>query len=228
MTATPVPAPTRVGLVEDSFLLRTSLVRMLAEDARIDVVGTATGLDDALEMVERVRPDVIVTDVRMPPDYSDEGISLATRLRTTHPNTGVVVLSQHAEPIYARGLVEAGARGRGYLLKDRVGDADELVDAILTVSSGGAVLDPVIVDVLIESRMRATPTATALTFREREVLAAVASGANNHAIADQLVLSPRSVEKHINSIFAKLGLTGDAGIDRRVRAALMYLADASR
>ena len=221
-------AVVRVAVVEDSFLVRSCLVRLLDADARVRVVGAAVGYLDAVRLIDEQEPDVVVTDVRMPPSHSDEGIRLAGELRGRRPGVGVVVLSQYADAGYASELVRAGSRGRGYLLKDRVADEDQLVGAVLEVAAGRSVFDPLIVDELLAARSRSSAGLAGLTRREQQVLAAVASGASNRVIAGRLVLSTRSVEKHINAIFAKLGLTGDSEVDQRVKATLLYLAEAGR
>src|SRR5215469_9755957 len=217
-----------VVVVEDSFLVRSCLVRLLDADARVRVVGAAAGYADAVALIDELEPDVVVTDVRMPPSGSDEGIRLAGELRGRRPGVGVVVLSQYADAGYAAELVRAGSRGRGYLLKDQVADGDQLVGAVLEVAAGRSVFDPVIVDELLAARSGSSAGLAGLTRRERQVLAAVASGASNRVIAERLVVSTRSVEKHINAIFAKLGLTGDSEVDQRVKATLLYLAGAGR
>jgi DNA-binding NarL/FixJ family response regulator len=180
--------------------------------------------------VERESPDVVITDIRMPPDNSDEGIRVAALLRDRAPEVGVVVLSQYSEPNYVLRLFEAGSDGRAYLLKERVHNRGELVAAIEAVASGGAVIDPKVVEVLVEARSRAAQSPLAeLTPRELEVLRAIAEGKSNSAIADELVLTKRAVEKHINAIFLKLGFTYGPEIEsvsKRVKAALIFLAEA--
>jgi DNA-binding NarL/FixJ family response regulator len=219
--------PLRVVVAEDNFLVRESLRNLLASDERLALVGVAVDYDSAVEVVDQQSPDVVVTDVRMPPSRSDEGIQLARRLRASHPQVGVVVLSQYAEPTYAVGLFEEGSRGRGYLLKDRVAEVGQLVDAVVTVASHGTVVDPVMVNALVGDRSGPRSALGGLTVREREVLAEVASGKNNRSIAATLAVSPRAVEKHINSIFSKLGLAEDPGSDHRVKAVLVFLSDRS-
>jgi DNA-binding NarL/FixJ family response regulator len=169
---------------------------------------------------------VVVTDLRMPPSGGREGIRIATRLRRSHPQIGVVVLSQYVEPEFAIELMSDGSSRRAYLLKDRVADTPELVRAIHAVNEGGSVVDPAVVEALIEAQQRkqSSPLA-ALTDREREVLSLIAEGASNASIAESLVLTKRAVEKHVNSIFAKLGLTEAEDVSRRVKAALLFLAD---
>ncbi|MBV9310503.1 MAG: response regulator transcription factor, partial [Solirubrobacterales bacterium] len=171
-------------------------------------------------------PDVVITDIRMPPSGAGEGIRIARILRETDPEIGVVVLSQYAEPGYALALFESGSAGRAYLLKERVRNREELIGAIETVAQRGSVIDPKIVDLLIAARARPRSSPLAeLTPRERELLGEIASGKSNSAIAESLVLTKRAVEKHVNSIFAKLGLPEDQDVSRRVKATLMYLAD---
>jgi DNA-binding NarL/FixJ family response regulator len=179
-----------------------------------------------LAAVDREAPDVLLTDIRMPPSYSDEGIRAAQQLRRTHPKVGVIILSQYDEPVYALSLLESGSGRRGYLLKDRVHDPAELRDAILAVVRGGAVIDPGLVDALVRGKAAIESTALAeLSPRELEVLAEIAHGKSNPAIAESLVLSKRAVEKHINSIFLKLGLGAADDVSKRVKAALMFLSE---
>jgi DNA-binding NarL/FixJ family response regulator len=221
-------APVRVVVAEDGYLVREALVRLLSVDPRVRVEGLAVDYASALRLVGECRPDVVVTDVRMPPSQTQEGIELAAELRSSHPETGVVVLSQYAEPAYAIALVAAGARGRGYLLKDRVAELDQLVDAICVVAAGGSVLDPVMVDLLVADRNDGPSVLSRLRPRERQVLREIASGSSNRAVAAKLVLSPRAIEKHINAIFAKLGLAGDPSVDHRVGAVLLFLSDSEQ
>jgi DNA-binding NarL/FixJ family response regulator len=217
--------PVRVVVAEDSYLVREALVRLLSADPRVQVEGVAADYDSALGLVGKFCPDVVVTDVRMPPSQTDEGIRLAAALRVSHPGTGVVVLSQYTSPAYALALVEAGSRGRGYLLKERVAELDQLVHAIHVVAAGGSVLDPVMVDSLVAARNAGPGALSRLTLREQQVLREIASGSSNRAVAATLVVSPRAVEKHINSIFAKLGLAGDPSVDHRVKAVLLFLSE---
>ena len=220
----------RVALAEDSFILRQGLEQLLATAEEVEVVASCDDLDSLLDAVRDHEPDVILTDIRMPPTRTDEGIRVATELRDRHPEIGVVVLSQYSEPAYVLRLLEGGSERRAYLLKDRVGDRQQLVGAIQAVAAGGAVIDPSVVEVLVEAQARARRSPLAeLTPRELEVLRAIAEGRSNAAIADELVLTKRAVEKHINAIFLKLGLTYDAdsdSISKRVKATLMFLADA--
>ncbi len=216
----------RVVLAEDNVLLRQGLARLLAEHEAIASVVECDDLPCLYDALERERVDVVLSDIRMPPTHRDEGIRAAETLRTSHPGLGVVLLSQHIDAEYALALVAAGSGGRGYLLKERVSDVDQVVAALSTVAGGGSVIDSEVVDALMAARLRSDSTPLSrLTSREREVLAAIASGASNRAIAQALHVTARAVEKHINSIFAKLDLTSADGTDRRVAAVLMYLQD---
>jgi DNA-binding NarL/FixJ family response regulator len=216
----------RVVLGEDNALLRQGLVRLLSGDDGIELVGTAGDLPGLRALVEVERPDVVVSDIRMPPTGTDEGIQLAARLRVDSPSTGVVVLSQHAEASYALALLEGGSAGRGYLLKERVADVGELTAAVRTVAAGGSVIDPTVVEQLVAvNRSRPASPLAALTPRELEVLAEMARGGSNATIAATLVLSERAIEKHTNSIFAKLGLSEERDLNRRVSAVLVYLSE---
>jgi DNA-binding NarL/FixJ family response regulator len=217
-------APISVVVAEDCLLVRDSVCRALSVDPVVTVVGVGVDYDTTVELLDRHRPTLLVTDVRMPPTSTDEGIRLARWMRDAHPDTGVIVLSQYAHPEYAVGLLDGGTAARGYLLKERVAHFDQLSDAVCQVAAGGTVLDPVVVEALL-AQPGSAPAVERLTRREREVLAELATGGSNRAIAHRLVLSQRAVEKHINSIFAKLGLTGDDSVDRRVKAVLMFLDD---
>jgi DNA-binding NarL/FixJ family response regulator len=221
--------PIRVVIADDAYLVREALEQILVRADEVEVVGVCEDFDCALAAVDQLSPDVVLTDIRMPPTGTDEGIRLARSLRETHPHIGVVVLSQYAQPGYALALLESGSAGRAYLLKERVGDPGQLVSAIEAVASGGSMVDPKIVEVLVqrEAQVAASPLAS-LTPREREVLAALAEGQSNAAIAESLVLTKRAVEKHINSIFAKLQLSEADDVSRRVRAALIFLAGSPR
>ena len=217
----------RVVVAEDSLIVREGLVQLLAGSPSVDVVAAYGDVDAVLAAVERDRPDVVLTDIRMPPSNTDEGIRLAEQLRERRPATGVVVLSQYAEPPYVLALLERGSDRRGYLLKERIHDRGQLVSAIDAVAQGGSVVDPKIVEVLVEGKARAARSPLAgLTPRERDVLAEMAAGKSNQAIAESLVLTKRAVEKHINSIFLKLGLADAEDVSKRVKAALMFLSDA--
>ncbi len=212
-------------MAEDSLLVREGLEQLLASSPTVEVVAACGDIDSLLAAVERERPDVVLTDIRMPPTKTDEGIRVASRLRETHPETGVIILSQYSEPGYVLELFELGSDGRGYLLKERVRDRGQLVSAIDTVARGGSLIDPKIVEVLVAARTRAANSPLLeLTSREREVLAQIASGKSNTAIAESLVLTKRAVEKHINSIFMKLGLATADDVSKRVKATLLFLA----
>ncbi len=216
----------RVVLAEDNALMREGVARLLERESDLALVGTATDLPTLLALVERESPDVVVTDIRMPPTGTDEGVRAAAGLRESHPAIGVVVLSQYAEPSYALALLGQGSAGRAYLLKERVSDVGELVRAIREVADGRSVIDPTVVEVLVRATSkRARSPLDHLTPRELEVLAQMATGRTNAAIALELVLSERAVEKHTNSIFAKLGLTEEPDVNRRVAAVLLYLND---
>jgi DNA-binding NarL/FixJ family response regulator len=216
-----------VALGEDSLIVREGIQQLLATEPGIDVVASCGDLDSLLDAVEAKRPDVVVTDIRMPPTETDEGIRIASMLRDSHPETGVLVLSQYATPSYALTLLDSGSDRRAYLLKQRVHDRAELVTAIRSVASGGSVIDPKVVEALVTAKARSerSPLA-ALTPREQDVLAEIASGKSNTAIAESLVLTKRAVEKHINSIFLKLDLSGAEDVSKRVKATLVFLAEA--
>jgi DNA-binding NarL/FixJ family response regulator len=216
----------RVVLAEDSVLLREGMSRLLESQDDLALAGVCGDLPDLLEMIEATEPDVVVTDIRMPPTGTDEGIQAAAKLRVDHPSIGVVVLSQYANPAYALALLAGGSEGLAYLLKERVGDVDELVAAIREVARGGSVIDSKVVEALVAATSRqARSRLEHLTPREGEVLGEMAQGKSNAAIAATLVLSERAVEKHTNSIFSKLGLSEERNVNRRVKAVLLYLAD---
>ena len=218
--------PLRVALADDSFLVREVLLQLLAAEPEIDVLAACEDMDGLLAAIDADPPDVVVTDIRMPPTKSDEGIRIAAGLRRSHPDIGVVVLSQFAEPAYALALLEDGSDGRAYLLKDRIHDRGQLLSAIREVAAGGSVVDPKIVEALVAARARADRSPLSeLTPREREVLAGIARGMSNMAIAEELVLTKRAVEKHINAIFMKLNLATAEDVSKRVRAALMFLSE---
>lgn len=216
--------PLRVLVAEDNYLVREGATRLLAVAAGIEVVDAVADLPSLLAAVETTSPDAVLTDIRMPPSQTNEGIQAAQRLRETHPDVGVVVLSQYVEPAFALALFDAGAQRRAYLLKDRLGDVEQLVHALREVARGGSVLDPLVVEAMVSGRMarRDDPLAH-LTVREREVLAAMAEGRTNASIAGVLGLSERMVEKYSNSLFAKLGLREEYDVHRRVKAVLLYL-----
>jgi DNA-binding NarL/FixJ family response regulator len=216
----------RVVVAEDNALLRDGLARLLAADADIEVAGVAADLDELLDLVADLGPDVVITDIRMPPTDTDEGIRAARALRERSPATGVVVLSQYASASYAIALLEGGAAGRAYLLKDRVSDAGELVRAVRSVADGGSVIDPRVVDHMMAARRPVDDPLSGLTPREGEVLELMARGASNAGIAATLGLSDRAVEKHISNLFVKLHLDDERDVNRRVRAVLDYLSPA--
>ena len=216
----------RVALADDSLLIREGIGQLLASEPDIELVASCANVDELYDAVDGTEVDVVLTDIRMPPTMSDEGIQLASRLRETAPEVGVLVLSQYADPSLALELLESGSERRGYLLKQRVRDRAQLRTAIHTIAAGGSTMDPKIVDGLLDARMRreASPL-TSLTPRERDVLAEIAQGKSNAAIAESLVLTKRAVEKHINSIFLKLDLAFADDVSKRVKAALLFLAD---
>jgi len=215
----------RVVVAEDSLLVREGIATLLAAAGDIDVVELAEDLPGLLDAVHQHQPDVVVTDIRMPPTGSDEGIRAAAMLRETAPGIGVVVLSHYVEPSYAIELLGGGSEGRAYLLKERVSDAGQLASAIRQVAVGGSVVDPKVVEALVSDRGRGASPLDRLTVRELEVLDQIAQGRNNAGVAAALVLSERAVEKHINSLFSKLGLTDEVDVHRRVSAVLLYLAN---
>jgi DNA-binding NarL/FixJ family response regulator len=217
--------PLRIVLAEDNLLVRAGVASLLSTYADVDLVASCGDPDELDAAVEAERPDVVLTDIRMPPTHTDEGIRVARRLRRTAPDVGVVVLSQFVEPAYALDLFAEGSRGRGYVLKDHIDDVDRLVTAVRTVAAGGSYIDDDVVDALVRARRRSldSPLA-ALSTREADVLAELATGASNAAIARALGVSEHSVEKHTGIIFAKLGLSGDADVNRRVMAVLLFLA----
>jgi DNA-binding NarL/FixJ family response regulator len=216
----------RVVFAEDNFLVRQGTAALLAEVPEVELVRLVEDPQALLVAVEELAPDAVLTDIRMPPTGTDEGIRAAKRIRADHPDVGVVVLSQFADEEYAYELLKDGAEGLGYLLKERVADVDELVRALTEVSRGGSVLDPKIVEALVaaKDRMAHSPLAS-LTEREREVLSHMAQGQNNAAIAKSLFLTERAVEKHINSLFHKLALTEEPDVHRRVMAVLAFLRE---
>jgi len=216
----------RVVIAEDSMLVREGIRLVIERNDDLTVAAVCGDLPQLLAVVDAEPPEVVVTDVRMPPTTSDEGIRAAGRLRETHPEIGVVVLSQYAEPAYANALLDGGSAGRAYLLKDRVSEPNQLAEAIRAVARGGSVIDPTVVDLLVSasSRAKASPLAS-LTKRELEVLDQVAQGKSNAAVGQALFLTERAVEKHINALFAKLGLGSTPDINRRVKAVLMHLSE---
>jgi len=220
------PTPIRVAMADDSYLVREALARVLEGAERVDVVASCRDRDSLMRAVDAERPDVVVTDIRMPPTETDEGLQIAATLRRTHPQVGVVLLSQYADPRYGLALLEEGSERRAYLLKERIQYRGQLVAAIEAVAEGDSMIDAKVVEALIAARTHAENSRLAeLTSRETEILAFVARGCSNQAIADELVLTKRAVEKHINAIFLKLGLSQAEDVARRVKAALIYLAE---
>lgn len=215
----------RVVIAEDSLLMREGINAVLALEHDIEIVEECGDYDGLLAAVEEHRPDIVVTDIRMPPSQTDEGIRAASAIRSLEPGIGIVVLSQFVEPTFALRLFEQGSDRTAYLLKERVADPSELASAIRAVARGGSVVDPKVVDTLVEARTERDSILDRLTDRELEVLAEVAKGLNNAAIGEALFISSRSVEKHINSIFTKLDLSFEEDTNRRVRAVLVYLAE---
>jgi DNA-binding NarL/FixJ family response regulator len=216
----------RVVFAEDNYLVREGTTALLTSVDDIDVVAAVEDLEGLLAAVDKEKPDVVLTDIRMPPTQTTEGIDAAKQIRASHPDVGVLVLSQYSEEEYAYELLKDGAEGLGYLLKERVADLDELVRALNEVAKGGSFLDPKVVEALVarKDKLANSPLAT-LTEREREVLEQMAQGKNNAAIAKSLFLTDRAVEKHINSLFHKLGLSEEPEVHRRVMAVLAFLRE---
>jgi DNA-binding NarL/FixJ family response regulator len=218
--------PIHVVVAEDSYVIREFLTATLSAAEDVELVAVCTNGKELQTAIDTWDPDVVLTDIRMPPSGAEEGVRIAASLRDTHPDIGVVVLSQYAEPAYAIRLLEHGTGGRAYLLKERIRNKEQLLDAIKAVARGGSVIDPIIVDVLIEARSRAAKSQLSqLTSRERELLAEIAAGKSNSAIAESLVLTKRAVEKHVNSIFSKLNLPETHDVSRRVKATLIFLSE---
>jgi DNA-binding NarL/FixJ family response regulator len=216
----------RVVLADDSYLVREAIAHLLADVPGVDVVAVCADVDSLRLAIEAERPDVVVTDIRMPPARDDEGLRVAAELRDSHPEMGVVVLSQYLEPRYALDLLSEGSDGRAYLLKERIHDRSDLIAAIEATATGGSVIDPKVVEMLVTARSRVAASPLAgLTPRERAILGEIAQGKSNSAIAQSVRLSKRAVEKHINSLFTKLDLPESEDVSRRVRAALLFLAD---
>ena len=216
----------RVVLAEDHPIVREGVLRLLETQHDVEVAAACGDLDSLFAAVEAEEPDVVVTDIRMPPGNTDEGIQAAKRLRETHPGVGVVVLSQYATPSFALALLEGGSAGRSYLLKERVQDVEELVSAIRTVAEGGSVIDPKVVEALVAENARGEDSRLDhLTPRERDVLREMAAGKSNAAIGESLFLAERSVEKVIHSIFLKLGLSWETSVHKRVKAVILYLGE---
>ncbi len=215
----------RVVVGEDNYIAREGIRRALGEEDDIEVVATCEDLVSLRAAVGEAQPDVVLADIRMPPTKTDEGLRLAAELRRTYPDMGVVILSQYAEPLYATELFEGTSDGRAYLLKDRVQDHRELGRALRAVAAGGSVIDPRIVELLLTAqRHREDTHFNTLTAREREILALVAEGSSNAAIAERLVITKRAVERHIHSVFSKLDLGDSKDVSRRVKATLLFLA----
>jgi len=218
----------RLVLAEDHYLVREGVRRLLETRPEFEIAAVCGDLESLLAAVDVERPDVVVTDIRMPPGGSDEGIQAAERLRATHPDIGVVVLSQYENPTYVLALLEGGSGGRAYLLKQRVGDLDQLAAAIHAVAEGGSVIDAKVVEALVAQNARDDESPLGqLTPRERDVLREMAEGKNNAAIAAALVLTEGSVQKVIHSIFLKLGLTWETAVHKRVKAVILYLAESA-
>jgi DNA-binding NarL/FixJ family response regulator len=218
--------PIRLVIADDHLLVREGVRRLLETEPDIEVAAVCGDLESLLAAVDAEQPDVVVTDIRMPPDNTDEGIQAAERLRTTDPDVGVLVLSQYATPSYALALLEGGSAGRAYLLKERVQEPEQLVSAIRAVAGGGSVIDPKVVEALVaqDARDEQSPI-HGLTERERDVLREMAAGKSNAAIGESLFLAERSVEKVIHAIFLKLGLTWEPSVNKRVKAVILYLAE---
>ncbi len=219
--------PLRVIVAEDSYLIRESLAEMLGNASGLELLAVCVDATELTEKIESLLPDVVITDIRMPPSGGEEGIRIARRLRDTHPQIGVIVLSQYVEPAYALALLDEGTGGRSYLLKQNLRSRRELLDTIAEVASGGSRIDALVVEALVRAQAHeARSPLSELTPRERELLAQIAQGKSNAAIAESLVITKRAVEKHVNSIFQKLDLSQEeGGSSRRVKAALMFLAD---
>jgi DNA-binding NarL/FixJ family response regulator len=216
----------RIVVAEDNLLVREGVITLLEHQPDLEVCGACGSYDELLATIKTEKPDVVLTDIRMPPTGTDEGIRAALALRETDPEIGVVVLSQYVDPAYALALLEGGSEGRAYLLKERVSDAAQIVHAIEEVARGGSVIDPLVVEALVANRTsRASSALERLTPREREVLEQMAQGRNNAGIAQALFLSERAVEKHINSLFSKLGLSEEPDVHRRVKAVLLFLSE---
>jgi DNA-binding NarL/FixJ family response regulator len=216
----------RVAVADDDLLVREGIEHLLGSEPEIDVVAVATNRQELLDAIVRETPDVVVTDIRMPPTHSSEGVEVAQLLRASAPETGVIVVSHYVEPEYALALLSEGTAGRGYLLKERLGNREQLISAIRQVAAGGSVIDPEVVEALVRARSREGSSALhRLTPREREVLGEVATGKSNAEIARSLVITKRAVERHIGAIFAKLDLPEERVASRRVLAALLFLGE---
>ena len=213
-------------LAEDGYLVREGVKELLEATGEVDVVASVADATDLLDLVTELHPDAVLTDIRMPPDHGVEGIVAAKAIRRAHPSTGVVVLSQHADEGYVVALISEGAEGLGYLLKERVGDRDQLIHALRETSRGGSVIDPTLIDALMRRQgLNKRSRLDALTPRELDVLREMAAGSSNSAIAEALSLSQSSIEKHVSEIFSKLGLAEERHLHRRVAAAVTYLKE---
>lgn len=216
----------RIVLAEDHYLVREGIRRLIEAEPELDLVAVTADLTSLLAAIETHRPDVVLTDIRMPPTNTNEGLQAAEALRKVAPNAGVILLSQYADPQYALAFLEHGSRGRAYLLKERVSEFGQLMSAVREVTRGGSYIDAQVIDALVAARSRSEASPIGLlTPRELEILAAMAQGKSNAGIATALVLSDRAVEKHISSIFSKLGLSEERDIHRRVKAVLLFLSD---
>jgi DNA-binding NarL/FixJ family response regulator len=216
----------RVVVADDDLLVREGIQHLLESEPDIELAAVSSDRAGLLDAIERESPDVVLTDIRMPPHQASEGLDVAQQVRQAHPSIGVLVISHYLEPQYALALLEDGTAGRGYLLKDQLGNREQLVSAIEQVAAGGSVIDPQVIDALVRTHQRDDESPLRrLTAREREVLAEVASGKSNAAIAKSLVITKRAVERHIGAIFAKLNLPDDEEASRRVAATLLFLAD---
>jgi DNA-binding NarL/FixJ family response regulator len=222
--STASPSPVRVMIADDSYLIREGLAQVLAQSPRVRVTGLHSDPASLLKAVDADPPDVVVTDIRMPPTQTDEGMQVAERLRLTHPQVGVVVLSQHGSAQYAARLLDSGASRRGYLLKDRIHDLDHLVSTICAVANGECRIDSQLIESLV-ARKRKRSFLDELTPRQREIMGDIARGLSNLAIAQERGLTQRAVEKHVSEIFGRLGLTDDETISRRVHATLLFLGE---
>jgi DNA-binding NarL/FixJ family response regulator len=216
----------RVVVADDSLLVREGVRALLSDHDDLSVIGLAADHDELLAAVDRLAPEVVVTDICMPPTNTDEGVRAALALRRSHPSVGVVVLSQYDDPVHSTTLLSGGVAGRAYLLKERLAQPGQLADAVRAVATGGSVIDPRIVESMLNARSRPAGSALRhLTPRERQVLAEMATGANNTTIAERMFVTVRAVERHINAIFAKLGMVEEGENHRRVGAVLVYLAE---
>jgi len=216
----------RLLIAEDNYLVREGMLRLIENHPELELAGVCEDLASLMDAVGDSNADVVLTDIRMPPDFSDEGIQAAASLRESHPHIGVVVISQYDEPEYALALLEKGSQGRAYLLKERLSDLDHLVNVIRDVANGGSWIDPQVVESLVAARLRAERSPLdALTPREHEVLKEMAQGKTNAAIASSLTLTERAIEKHSNAIFSKLGLSSEKQVHRRVKAVLLLLSE---